>query len=82
MKKLFKWVLYVATTICIIMSVFSLIAHRIVTTSNDFETGEQVVLNTTECPCWDIAIPFIVASIIGLILIVTISINNKNKEKR
>jgi hypothetical protein len=53
-----------------------------VTTSNDFERGEQVVLNTSECPCWEIAIPFIVASIIGLILIVTISINNKNKEKR
>lgn len=77
MKKVFKWVLFAATAICLFMSVWSLVADYTVTTKYDFELNKQVVIGTSECPCWNVAIPFMIASAIGIVLIVIFSIYNK-----
>ena len=76
MKKLFKWIVYVATTISIFMSIFSLVAESTVTKSFDFDTGEEIILSSTDCPCWGVAIPFIIISIIGIALIIKFRIDN------
>ena len=76
MKKLFKWIVYIATTISIFMSVFSLVAESTVTKSFDFDTGEEIILSSTDCPCWRVAIPFIIVSIIGIALIIKFRIDN------
>ena len=76
MKKLFKWIVYIATTISIFMSIFSLVAESTVTKSFDFDTGEEIILSSIDCPCWGVAIPFITVSIIGIALIIKFSINN------
>ena len=77
MKKVFKWVLFAATAICLFMSVFSLVADETVTTKYNFELNKQVVIDTSQCPCWNVAIPFMIASAIGIVLIVIFSIYNK-----
>lgn len=77
MRKLFKWFLYIATTISIFMSIFSLVADETVTTRYDFEAEEEIILSTADCPCWEVAIPFMIISIIGIALIIKIRINNK-----
>ena len=76
MKKLFKWIVYIATTISIFMSIFSLVAESTVTKSFDFDTGEEIILSSIDCPCWGVAIPFIIVSIIGIALIIKFCINN------
>ena len=78
MKKLFKWIVYVATTISIFMSIFSLVAESTVTKSFDIDTGEEIILSSTDCPCWRVAIPFIIVSIIGIALIIKFR-NDNNK---
>ena len=79
MKKLFKWIVYIATTISIFMSIFSLVAESTVTKSFDFDTGEEIILSSIHCPCWGVAIPFMIVSIIGIALIIKFRIdNNKN----
>ena len=60
MKKLFKWIVYIATTISIFMSIFSLVAESTVTKSFDFDTGEEIILSSIDCPCWGVAIPFMI----------------------
>tara|TARA_B100000900_G_scaffold385218_1_gene374704 strand:- start:1279 stop:1566 length:288 start_codon:yes stop_codon:yes gene_type:complete len=80
MGKLFKWFLYIATTISIFMSIFSLVADETVTKSYDFEAGEEIILSTADCPCWEVAIPFMIISIIGVGLIIKIRINNKKSK--
>lgn len=77
MKKVFKWVLFAATAICLFMSVFSLVADETVTTKYNFELNKQVVIDTSQCPCWNVAIPFMIASAIGIVLIVIFSIYSK-----
>ena len=77
MKKVFKWVLFAATAICLFMSVFSLVADETVTTKYNFELNKQVVIDTSQCPCWNVAIPFMIASAIGIVLIVIFSNYNK-----
>lgn len=77
MKKVIKWVLFAATAICLFMSVFSLVADETVTTKYNFELNKQVVIDTSQCPCWNVAIPFMIASAIGIVLIVIFSIYNK-----
>ena len=76
MKKLFKWIVYIATTISIFISIFSLVAERTVTKSIDFESGEEIILGSTDCPCWEVAIPFMIVSIIGIALIIKFRIDN------
>ena len=76
MKKLFKWIVYIGTTISIFMSIFSLVAERTVTKSFDFESGEEIILGSTDCPCWEVAIPFMIVSIIGIALIIKFRIDN------
>ena len=76
MKILFKWIVYIATTISIFMSVFSLVAESTVTKSFDFDTGEEVILSSIDCPCWGVAIPFMIVSIIGIALIIKFRIDN------
>ena len=76
MKKLFKWIVYIATTISIFISIFSLVAERTVTKSIDFESGEEIILGSTHCPCWEVAIPFMIVSIIGIALIIKFRIDN------
>ena len=80
MKKLFKWLIYIATTISIFMSIFSLVADETVTKRYDFEAGEEIILSTADCPCWEVAIPFMIISIIGIALIIKIRINNKKSK--
>ena len=80
MKKLFKWFLYIGTSISIFMLIFSLVADETVTTSYDFEAEEEIILSTADCPCWEVAIPFMIISIIGIALIIKIRINNKNSK--
>ena len=80
MKKLFKWLLYIATSISIFMSIFSLVGEGTVTTSYDFEAVEEIILSTADCPCWEVAIPFMIISIIGIALIIKIRINNKKSK--
>lgn len=79
MKKLFKWVLYITTAISIFMSIFSLVADQTETKSYDPEIGEQVLISTSQCPCWELAIPFIIVSTIGMALIIKIQLNHKKK---
>ena len=55
MRKLFKWFLYIATTISIFMSIFSLVADETVTKRYDYEAGEEIILSTADCPCWEVA---------------------------
>ena len=50
MKKLFKWLIYIATTISIFMSIFSLVADQTVTKRYDFDAGEEIILSTADCP--------------------------------
>ena len=76
MKKLFKWIVYIATTISIFISIFSLVAERTVTKSIDFESGEEIILGSTDCPCWEVAIPFMIVSIIGIALIIKFRIDD------
>ena len=76
MKKLFKWIVYVATTISIFMSIFSLVAESTVTKSFDIDTGEEIILSSIDCPCWGVAIPFMIVSIIGVALIIKFRIDN------
>lgn len=78
MKKLFKWIVYVATTISIFMSIFSLVAESTVTKSFDIDTGEEIILSSIDCPCWGVAIPFMIVSIIGIALIIKFR-NDNNK---
>ncbi len=79
MKKLFKWVLYITTAISIFMSIFSLVADQTETKSYDFEIGEQVLIRNSQCPCWEVAIPFMIVSTIGMALIIKIQLNYKKK---
>ena len=76
MKKLFKWIVYIVTTISIFMSIFSLVAESTVTKSFDFDTGEEIILSSIDCPCWGVAIPFMIVSIIGIALIIKFRIDN------
>jgi hypothetical protein len=52
------------------MSIFSLVADETVTTRYDFEAGEEIILSTADCPCWEVAILFRIISIIGIVLII------------
>ena len=76
MKKLFKWFLYIGTSISIFMLIFSLVAEETVTTRYDFEAEEEIILSTADCPCWEVAIPFMIISIIGIALIIKFRIDN------
>ena len=76
MKKLFKWIVYIATTISIFMSIFSLVAESTATISFDFDTGEEIILSSIDCPCWGVAIPFMIVSIIGIALIIKFRIDD------
>ena len=80
MKRLLKWFIYLATTISIFMSIFSLVADETVTKRYNFEAEEEIILSTTDCPCWEVAIPFMIASIIGIALIIKIRINYKKSK--
>ena len=80
MKKLFKWFIYLATTISIFMSIFSLVADQTVTKRYDFDAGEEIILSTADCPCWEVAIHFMIISIIGIALIIKIRSNNKKSK--
>ena len=62
------------------MSIFSLFADETVTTRYDFEAGEQIILSTSDCPCWEVSIPFMITSIIGIAVIIKIRINNKKSK--
>ena len=58
------------------MSIFSLVAESTVTKSFDFDIGEEIILSSIDCPCWGVAIPFMIVSIIGIALIIKFRINN------
>ena len=42
----------------------------------DFDTGEEIILSSIDCPCWGVAIPFMIVSIIGIALIIKFRIDN------
>ena len=62
------------------MSIFGLVADEKVTKRYDYEAGEEIILSTADCPCWEVAIPFMIISIIGVALIIKIRINNKKSK--
>ena len=61
------------------MSIFSLVADETVTKRFDVEAGEDIILSSTDCPCWEVAIPFMIVSTIGMALIIKIQLNYKKK---
>ena len=62
------------------MHSLQVVADETVTKMYDFDAGEEIILSTADCPCWEVAIPFMIISIIGIALIIKIRSNNKKSK--